>query len=270
DSPRARAARGESPSLSRIRHLEQQATMGTNSITIQMEPATLTALTESGYSLLAFAAVQVSDAEAQPLVWFTTQSYLETTQVQYGAGYQAFTAAFAVPASPVAPGFSTTIAPGQELLVQTSFGTGLVTENGWQGALAIANQTTTPFQCGISEPVGGAFAPVCLLPLHGYNGQLIVPLPSILLMFSTGAPGAGTPLARATGPGVLLDVGTEPAPQVSYDIDQGWDWGQAAWGQAVAFGAPLAPLLTPASETLASAAQNLNAQLAMHGRAAQG
>lgn len=241
--------------------------MGT-SITIQMERPTLAALNASGYSLLAFTAVQVSDTAAQPLVWLRTQQYMENTEVAYGTGFEAFTTEFPGQGNPVVPGFSTAIQAGETLWVNTSFGAGEVKEEGEADAVTIANQTSTPLGCGICQPVNGAFAPVCLLPLHGNNGQVIVPGAAILLLFSTAPAAEGTPVETASGPGVLLNVGVQPQPQVSYDIDRGWDWGEAAWGQAVPFGTPLGPLLTPVPAFLLDRGERLRTRLAALARRA--
>ncbi len=226
----------------------------TFTVTIQASASTLDALNGSGYWLFAYAAVQCSDHEAQPLVWMTTQRYSETTTVTGAAQFDAYTVPSPTVSGPVVPGFSAPIAAGQTLTVSSTAGSGTVTQGGAAGALTILNGTTTPLGCGISQVVAGAAAPVCLMPLHGENGQVIVPVPSILLLFSTQEAAAGTVAATAGGPGVLLDVGTAPQAAVSFDIDQGWSWGGATWGQAVEFGTPLAPLLVAPSASLATLA----------------
>ncbi|MET0397421.1 MAG: hypothetical protein ABW277_11395, partial [Longimicrobiaceae bacterium] len=212
-------------------------------VTLRMSTSTVVGLTDSGFSLLAFAAVQSFDLLAQPLVWMTTRQYSATTVVRGAMRFQAYTVP-ADTASQVVPGFSADIAPGQLLTVHHASGIGTVTEDGVGGVVAIYNATRTPLWCGIAQEAAGAFAPVCLLPLHGGNAQVVVPVPVILLMFSISPAILGTTVDTASGPGVLLDLGATLRPEVGYDIDEGWSWGETTWGRAVEFGAELRPLLT--------------------------
>jgi hypothetical protein len=226
----------------------------TFTVTIQMLPDTLEGLILSDFSLFAYGAVQCSDRAAQPLVWMTTQQLSEATRVTGAAQFAAYTAPGATASRAVVPGFSVPIALDQTLTVQDRSGTGTVTEGGDSGAITIFNDTTTPLECGISQVIQGATAPVCVMPLHGDNGQMILPVPSILLLFSTESAVEGTIAGNASGAGVLLDLGSEPNPTVSFDINRGWSWGGATWGREVAFGTPLAPLLTPQNDSLATLA----------------
>lgn len=222
--------------------------------TIIMSTATVVALNTSGYSLLAFAAVRCSDDAAQPLLWTARREYGETTIVQAPRRFQAYTVAWPVPAGPVVPGYRADVALGQMLTVGES-GTGAVTQGGTERAITIRNSSSRPFGCGISRVVDGRPAPICRLPLYGRNGQVIEPVPTILLMFSTLEAVAGTPFDTAAGPGVLLDLLTVRQAQVTYDINSGWDWQRAAWGRAVEFGEPLRPLLVAPSADLARRAE---------------
>ncbi|HEX6368545.1 MAG TPA: hypothetical protein VF006_06425 [Longimicrobium sp.] len=217
--------------------------------TVTMPPETVGDLKASGSSLLAFAAVRCGDQAAQPLVWMATSGYLETTIVQSPVRFQAYTAAWPPDPGPVVPGDQTEISLGQTLTVPEA-GIGTLTQDGVERAITIRNASSTAFACGISRMVGGRYAPICRLPLYGHNGQVIEPVPAILLIVSTLRTAAGTPCDTAVGPGVLLDLSTTRQVQVSYDINTGWDWKRATWGHAVEFGQPLQPLLVGASADL--------------------
>lgn len=221
-------------------------------VTISMDAQTVEALYGSGYALYAFAAVQCSDQAGAPLVWMKLP-YAENTVVKWPAQYAAYTA-FPGAGGPVVPGFSIPVAPGQTLTVQPS-GIGVVTEEGTAGAVTILNGTTSPFRCGISQPgSGGGMAPVCVMPLYGNFAQIIRPLPRILLLFATGSPAVGETVSLALGPGVLVDLDGDPERAVSFDLNEGWDWGKATWGTPVPAETPLAPLLVEPSPGLAAQA----------------
>ncbi|HEY0015637.1 MAG TPA: hypothetical protein VGC13_04940 [Longimicrobium sp.] len=223
-------------------------------VTITMSTATVTNLITSGYSLLAFAAVRCSDDAAQPLLWMARREYGRTNVVQAPRRFQAYTVPSPVQAGQVVPGYQENILLGQMLTVGET-GTGAVTQGATPRAITIRNTSSRPLGCGISRVVDGRPAPICRLPLYGHNGQVIEPVPTILLMFSNLESAAGAPFDTAVGPGVLLDLRTVRQAQVTYDINGGWDWQRAPWGRAVEFGDPLRPLLVAPSTDLARRAE---------------
>jgi hypothetical protein len=214
-------------------------------VTITMDGTTVSSLAYSGYSLFAYAAVQCSDKLGVPLVWMATQEYSETTPVQVGSQFEVYTVPGVGGSEPVVPGFTAPISLGETLDWDGAVGT--VSSAGTAGAITILNQSSDAGGCGILVEADDTFAPVCLVPLHGNQAQVMVPLPYVLLLFSTASAAPGTVAATAPEPGVLLDLSQEAQPAVSYDIDTGWSWGTAAWACAVPYGTPLAPLLVPQS-----------------------
>lgn len=221
-------------------------------VTISMDAQTVQALYHSQYGLYAFAAVQCSDQAGAPLVWMKLP-YLENTVVEWPAKYAVYTA-FPGAGGPVVPGFSIAVALGQTLTVQPS-GIGVVTEEGTPGAVTILNGSTSQFRCGMSQPgSGGGMAPVCVMPLYGNFAQVIKPLPSILLLFAAQSPAVGEIASLAAGPGVLVHLDGASQRAVSFEVNEGWDWGKATWGTPVPAGTPLASLLVEPSPELAAGA----------------
>lgn len=221
--------------------------MATNwTVTIAMSPPTLKALERSGYSLFGFLGVRCSDAAAVPLVWYQTRDYLLSTVVTWAPVYQAYLSFSPIgPTAPIVPGASVPIDIGQMLTVGQT-GPEQVGAGPSSQGVAFLNRSSRPFTCGLAEPVppdGTAFNPVCAAPLYGTNGQLFVPAPRLLLLFSTVPVPTGTVLERATGPGLLIDMTGATDRAVTYDINSGWDCGSAVWGRVVAPFAELAPLL---------------------------
>jgi hypothetical protein len=217
-------------------------------VQISMTAATVTALTESGSRLQAFRAVQSSDRAGRPLLW-RSPDYSATTYVDWTSRYFAYTSRSAIKAGQrVVVGFQAVIDTGQTLNV-TSGGIGEVSAEGRAGEISILNTTTTQFTCGIGGPADNP-EPTCAFPLYGNHLQRIVPLPKILLMFSTQplVPGtviSGTIMTTLTsfGPAVLVDLGSESDRAVSYDINTGWSWGGFSWARQIPAGTDLVPLL---------------------------
>jgi hypothetical protein len=216
-------------------------------ITLHMDTKTVTALADSGSALYGFVAVRASDAAARPLVWLRSQAYSAITRVTWSPGWQAYTSTGAAAAGqPVRPGFSAPIAPGQVLRVSGAGGTGAVLPSPFASETAVLNERAQPYLCGLSQRAGDgddAFAPVCMLPLYGGGLQIIVPLPTVLLMFSTVAAEPGTVAEVATGPGVLLELEGAPGRAVRFDVDAGWAWSGGTWARAVPAAADLVALL---------------------------
>jgi hypothetical protein len=231
-------------------------------VTITMDAATVAALNQSGFALFVFLAVQCSDQAGRPLVWSRTEAYTTSTVVSFAWDFEAYTAAWPAPA-PVVPGVSIGVAPGDLFTVtQEPGGIGTVSGDGIPGDVSFLNATGTLCGCGTSQPGADGFAPVCLLPLHGGNAQVVVPLPKLLLLFSTSPDLAGTQVDATTGPvgpGLLVDMSAGGPYAVSYDIDAGWSWDEAPWGQAVPPFADLVALLVEPSPPLAVQALRLAA-----------
>jgi hypothetical protein len=68
-----------------------------------------------------------------------------------------------------------------------------------------------------------------------------------LLLFANMPMNVGTPISALPAPGMLLDLTQDSAPQVSYDINDGWNWGGLPWGTEVNPGTEVQPLLAPSS-----------------------
>jgi hypothetical protein len=213
-------------------------------VVITMDRATLAAVAESGYWLYAFGAVESSDAAGQPLVWMCTQAYSVHTYVTWGDELEAYTAPGTITWDRrVRPGFSAPAGQGQLLVVAERTGVGDVTDDGSARGISVLNATPAQMVCGISRRGESGFAPVCSLPLYGGALQSVVPLASLLLLFSPVASAVGTPARIATGPGVLLDLARTRRHAVRFDINAGWDWGGEPWGEAVSATTDLKPLL---------------------------
>lgn len=236
--------------------LPWQATMQYQ-VMIQMSAASADALMSSGAALLGFAAVQCSDSAGLPLVWLRTTQYAPNTVVAWSDAQQAFTGSGSVSVgNVVVAGFAADIAPGQLLTISDPTGTGTVGDGGTAGNIDVENTTTTPLLTGLAQPVSaGSAAPYCGFPLHGGGLQVMAPLPTVLLTFSTMPVQPGTAVSTVHSSGILIAMGGTAQRTVNFDIDAGWSWGGGAWAQAVGPTASLAPLLIEYNPQLAALAK---------------
>lgn len=228
-------------------------------IAITMNQSTLLSLANGGFFLYTFGAVRCSDKAGVPAVSSQIQNYSLNTVVSLGAQLQAYTAPQSplTPGQTIVPGFATDIELGQTLNINQAGSTGTVVNGGNPSAITVVNQTTTPAVCGTATEVSGAAVPVCAFPLYGNGIELIAPIASFLLLFSTTPAAPGTLVEMSKGPGVLVDCSGSPSRSVSFDINNGWSWGGYAWAQSVPANANLVPLLIQYSEALAAARSGL-------------
>lgn len=227
---------------------------------ITCSPATLEALADQGSALVAFSAVQANDLTALPLVWMITTAFGASTALHWSAHYEAYASSTPIAGGTVIHiGTTQPIAPGQIYQVQAG-PVGTVANNGNTGEITIVNQVNDPFTCGIQQFVEGAFAPVCALPLFGLSTQTLVPLPQIVLMFTTVPLSVGEALpgemtkalldaaTGATGSVLSIDMALQNPASVTFDINDGWSWPDTLLGaRTIPASQIVSTLIQPAS-----------------------
>ena len=231
-------------------------------VKLTMRAETVTALLGSGFYLYGLRGARSSDLSGRPLVWFGTRRYSLNNEFACADQYEAYVSTSPLVAGGrVVVGSSFAIGLGQTLQVEAG-GVGAVLGAGPPSAISFSNLTATEFTCGLTSPRGGAFAPVCAFPLHGNTLGVLAPGQRLLLLFCTSPVAAGAVAGRgaeedregvaapdlfgaagAVSSGILIDLTTAGPFGVTFDIDEGWSWGEQAWGQTVAPGADLVPLL---------------------------
>ena len=227
-------------------------------IDIMMSADTITALKNSGFSLFAFKAVQTSNTGAAPTVWFQSDSFLQTTQVKWSEQYQAYVSDSQIIAGGVIEANSAIdIGLGQTADADKN-GNLTVAEQGTASAISIANQSTVQWTAGISEVVNGVANPMCALPLYGGMLDVIAPIEKVLLMFASATVDTGTVIYKSYSAGVLVDLTAVQNRTLTFDINNGWNWGGAGWGTAVPAQADLVPMLIAGGSTLSTRAPALS------------
>lgn len=213
------------------------------SVTIQLSPSTVAALRAEGSSLYGFKAVQTSQKGGAPLVWFVDSEMLPTVAVEWSEQYEAYISTSQIITNGVIDSSNNIDADlGQTANVDDA-GNLTVTENGVAGAISINNASPTPYTCGISQMQGSVATPLCAFTLHGNHLDVIAPIEKVLFFFATAQVDTGTVLEQSYGAGVLLDLTGNPQLNVSYDINNGWDFGGESWGTNVPASSALVPFL---------------------------
>lgn len=218
--------------------------MPTNyNVTIKMSPATVAELNAEGASLYGLKAVSSTQRGGMPLVWFRNPKVLDEVTITWSDAYQAYVSdSEIVSHASVESSSSVQIALGQT--AQLGANNALTVVNGGvKDAISIANQTANKWTCGIAQTIGDASVPICAFPLYGNNLDIIAPVEKVLFFFATATVNPGTIVDKAYGPGVLVDLTSNQQLKVEYDINKGWDFGNASWATAVPAGADLVPLL---------------------------
>jgi hypothetical protein len=204
----------------------------TYQFTIELSPATVDALTQGNFSLLAFQGVQTTAAEGQPVVWIQVTELATTIQVSWSPVYAAY-----IGQSPiVVDGMSlaSSMAPidfGQILQVGQN-GVINVTDGGPAGAMSVLNTTTTPWTCGL---IGMTTipAPITAFPLYGNAMIGMVPGTQVLFVFGSYPTQPGQILDRTLAQGVLVDFSTGDQRSATFDINTGWSFGGQSWAQII-------------------------------------
>lgn len=212
-------------------------------LNIMMEAQTVAALRASGYTLYGFKAVSTTASGGMPTVWFDDTQYLQSTDIVWLGDCQAY--ASHTPVQQNAVVMETTaldINLGQMLVIDAN-GNGTVKTGASQNAISLLNQAPQPLTTGISEEVNGVVTPICALPIFPNMLETVTPEEKILLMFSTQHLNSGTMVEKAASAGILVDLTVASCRSVSFDINTGWDAGDASWAQSVPANTNIAGLL---------------------------
>ncbi|NLS21016.1 hypothetical protein HGP16_31440 [Rhizobium sp. P40RR-XXII] len=223
-------------------------------IALSMVPATVEALIDGGYFLCGMFAAQMTNDAARPTIAFATQSITPNMLIEWMPAIAAYTSNDPMESGRlIKPGYETAITEGQTFFVTTG-GVGDVKGEGPLSKIAIANTTSTPFTVGFARSVSASEAsvPIFAVPLYGNQINVAVPLPKILLLFTTAEFKPGTLVDRLTikflptasySSSLLVTADQIQMRELSYDIDGGWSWGLYSWAQLVSGDADLAKVL---------------------------
>ncbi len=231
-------------------------------ITITMDAETVSALLAGGFSLFGFKAVGSSDLAGRPLIWFSRQGYSLQTVVAWGTGLAGYSSSSAIAnGQRIDVGALRGLGLGQIWQIDST-GTGAVLNGGPVLSVSIQSMATQRFTVGVAEEVGGETRPYCAFPLFPGFLDSFEPRERILLAFATANVPAGTVVegslstlntvhARAleksaVSPGLLVEMDATMGRNVTFDVIDGWQWGNFSWARTVPSNENIVPLLIDA------------------------
>lgn len=237
------------------------------SVTVQLDPSTLTDLTDQGESLYVFHGVTTSGGGGLPVVWAKVPVSGPSVVVPWPETYDGYgSTAALVDGGNVLSGYSFDSLPAGQLMKIGANGTvsGVSAGGVPPTQLWIESTVATAYVCGIGpQIVARPLSPCCAFPLPGLGLQTFEPLIRVLLAFSSADLAVGTIVTGsfpATPPTahsaalinqlavysqnlvIDLDPGT-PDVTVSYSSDAGWSWDGPLKARAVSSTDPLSPYL---------------------------
>ncbi len=214
-------------------------------IEIDMNQDTLTFLQDNNYYLYAFKAVQ-SAGSGQGTSWFVEDSnnLLLNTTIGWNEVYRAYiSTSEIIPNGTINSNSNESIQLGQVLNVDQNGGL-TVTQNGVPNAIAISNGAMRTYTCGVNEEVEGSSTTLCAFTVAGSGGLIVIePIEQVFLMFATQVITTATVIVQSFGPGMMVDLTGVSERTVSYDKDNGWEWGDQSWGESYPALTDLNPLL---------------------------
>ncbi|MDK4706399.1 hypothetical protein PH562_29420 [Rhizobium sp. CNPSo 4062] len=223
-------------------------------IALSMAPATIEALVDGGYRLCAMFAIQMTNDAARPTVAFATPNIAPSMLIEWMPDVAAYTSNDPIVGGGlIKPGYQTPIAQGQTFFVTTGGG-GDIKSGGPPSKISIANTTSIPFTSGFARSFATSETPIPIYaaPLYGNQTNVAVPLPKILLLFTTAAIKPGEMLeslamrflpAASYSSSLLVTASQAQIRELSYDINLGWNWGSYSWAELVAANADFAKVL---------------------------
>ncbi len=205
-------------------------------IQITVDETSLVALKDLGYALYVLRAVDTNNAGAKALVMFVVTEVLGQTTITFTPTLQA---------TVTTSGSLVDISVGAQVVLGDVFtyvsgGPPTVTPGGNPRGVTVLNGTTDPLTAELGAgPEGGPPMPFVSAPLYGLGGDIFAPKDSYLVTFSTAGLGAGAVLNTSMSQSLLANLAEQAQVAASFDINKGWNYGGASWGQVVPAGANL-------------------------------
>jgi len=195
-------------------------------IDIALDSQTVADLDQNGYQLYGFKGADATGGAGVPVVWFSTETFSNTNQLQWTEQYGVYTSL----TTNLAPGVQITASSSQPINLgqQATVGpNGVVSVNnsGTAGIIEVLNDTSAPFTCGVSveNPITNASTAICAFPLFGQGLDTFIPIELVFLTFATQPVNTGTVIEQAFAPGILINMTGQTAPvQLSFNMNTGW------------------------------------------------
>ena len=208
----------------------------TYSLTIKMDPISLTRMKEEGFNLYVFKGVKAK-ITVSPTVWFADHNFLESTTATWTENYKSYISKKEFKAGAIISSItSASMNAGQLASIDaTGYGTLTVTNNPSipSNTYGILNQATQSFTVGLSQVNNGIESTICAASLYGNDLANIIPIERVFVMFATEWHNTGTVLTQTTSSGMLIDMTEHTSVTINYDYNKAWDAGGASYTQII-------------------------------------
>jgi hypothetical protein len=195
-------------------------------IDIALSDATVAGLEANNYQLYGFKGADGTGGVGVPVIWFASETFSNTNQLQWTEQYGAYTSLTTAlaPGVQITASSSAQINLGQQAAVAAN-GVVSVNNKGVAGIIEVLNTTNVPYSCGVSvvNPATKKATPICAFPLFGKGLDTFIPIELVFLTFATAPVNTGTVIEQSFAPGILIDMTGQVAPvALSFDLNNGW------------------------------------------------
>lgn len=202
--------------------------MITNKIQIELNPSSIEALKNGGYTIQVFRGVKAAaPTEGKATVWRVVEDYLNQTTISFDAepkidGY--FQRTISGPTGDITTSTSKPMEPGDTLTLKESW-EAEVNSNGIPGAYMLLSEQKGVVRSGIktanSIVENNTF---CSFPQYPTSGNLLAPVNTVLVVFSNVKRETGRIVETLFSTSAFLKFSPEnPTIELKYDILTGWN-----------------------------------------------
>ena len=202
------------------------------SITVHLEPSTLSKLKNSGYKLYVLKAIKSYNRSGKSLVWSKIEQYHRKIKINWDESVSIY-----IMSKDTVTGIqsmdSKPLEQNQYVLVQNGIISTMISKKK-SNRLSIFNSDTQEYFWGIENNIGhGKNAPVCEFKLYGKTTDFVMLEQFIFLMFSSEDLDIGEALLHNNNTGVLIGLDATHHVNLYYYVNKGWDWGGYSWGKII-------------------------------------
>ncbi|HVW14155.1 MAG TPA: hypothetical protein VHB54_10040 [Mucilaginibacter sp.] len=198
--------------------------MATYTVFITLSDSTLQSLYAGKFWLRVYKGITAS-APVVNTVWYTTNVFSSTVQIQWTDDYYGFI----YPGVPLTKGTMISsgplnaIQPGNVLSIGPAGSTSISTIGGNANALTFVNNSSNIRICGAAQPVNGNPRLYTAMQMMGSGTNVAAPKELLLLVFETGEFDAGRIVTRTLNSSLQINMMSSTPVTIAFDYQNSWD-----------------------------------------------